>query len=396
MQTKIDRCVIVVLDSLGIGALPDASEFGDAGANTFAHIIEGSGAAYSLPNLAALGLYKSAGLDYRVPRYDGSFAKMACASRAKDTTAGHWELSGLILKEAFPTYPNGFPREIIAEFEEKIGTKTLGNKTASGTEIIRELGAEHIKTLFPIVYTSADSVFQVAAHEKYFGLRRLYEVCAAARAILKGKHAVGRVIARPFTGEPGSFERTSNRRDFSLSPFDRTLLDIIHESGGEVLAVGKIEDIFNKRGISAAFHTGNNAEGMKKTLELIKNKASGKSLIFTNLVDFDMLWGHRRDLKSYAAGLKAFDDFLPELKASMNENDVLFITADHGCDPSFTAHTDHTREYAPLLVYGSRIAAGRDLGVRKTFADLAKTIADIFSLDGIKNGESFKKEILNP
>ena len=336
----------------------------------------------------------NSGLDLPKTKIIGCYGKMACASPAKDTTAGHWELSGIILDKAFPTYPNGFPKEVISEFEKLIGTKTLGNCTASGTEIIQRLGDEHCRTGYPIVYTSADSVFQIAAHEKTFGLEKLYDICRAARKMLTGEHAVGRVIARPFIGDHGNYTRTENRRDYSLDPFETTILDKIKNSGKQVVAVGKIEDIFNGKGITKALHTHNNTSGMAETLELtVKNDVS-QGLIFTNLVDFDMLWGHRRDVKAYAAGLKAFDDYLPKLIQALKTDDILIITADHGCDPTFTKHTDHTREYVPLLVYGKNIKQDVNLGARNTFADVAQTIADAFGLEPMKNGTSFLGEIV--
>ena len=391
----MSRCVIIVLDGAGIGAMPDAARFGDEGANTLAHTLAVAGGGFYLPNMAALGLYNLLGLPLEA-ELKGAYAKLACASPAKDTTAGHWELAGLILQNALPTYPNGFPAVIIEEFERAIGTKTLGNCTASGTEIIARLGEEHLRTGFPIVYTSADSVFQIAAHESAFGLERLYRACTLARALLKGTHAVGRVIARPFEGTPGNFVRTANRRDYSLKPFAPTILDAVKDAGGEVVAIGKIEDIFSGCGITRTFHTSCNREGMERTLAEVSSGA-GKTpaLIMTNLVDFDMAWGHRRNAAAYANGLKEFDDFLPALLAALSPQDVLFITADHGCDPTFMRHTDHTREYVPLLIYGSAILKGANAGVRSTFADVAQTIADILGLPRQRSGTSFKEEIWN-
>jgi phosphopentomutase len=322
---------------------------------------------------------------------------MACASPAKDTTAGHWELAGIILDKPFPVYPNGFPSDVIKEFEKKIGTKIIGNTTASGTEIISRLGDEHCRTGYPIVYTSADSVFQIAAHEQVFGLEKLYKICAIARQMLTGKHAVGRVIARPFTGTSGNYSRTLNRRDYSLTPSEPTILDRVKDIQGSVIGVGKIEDIFNKAGITKAIHTSSNREGFLATLELVKKQVSSgaeqRTIIFSNLVDFDMHWGHRRDTEAYAKGLKEFDNWLPELLAALKEEDVLIITADHGCDPTFKKHTDHTREYVPLIVCGKKINSGVDLGVRKSFADVAQTIADAFRLKPMTNGVSFAREL---
>lgn len=387
------RVILLVLDSAGVGALPDAGIYGDSAANTLGHVFDAMGPSYALPNLAALGLYNL--LAGRRPTPDivnGAYGKMMCASPAKDTTAGHWELAGLVLDKAFPVYPNGFPADLIAAFERRIGTRVLGNKTASGTAIIAELGAEHCRTGYPIVYTSADSVFQVAAHETAFGLERLYDICRTARALLSGEHAVGRVIARPFTGGPGSFTRTENRRDFSLEPPRTTLLDRIKNTGGSVVAIGKIEDIFNGRGITRAYHTTDNLAGMRRTREALADTAhDGPALIFTNLVDFDMRWGHRRDTAGYAQGLRAFDDFLPEIMAALSDDDLLMLTADHGCDPTVKTHTDHTREYAPLLVYGKQVRRGAELGVRRSFADVAQTVCDLFSLERMAQGESFKR-----
>lgn len=385
----INRCIVIILDSAGIGAMPDAPQFGDEGANTLKHIMEAMGENYYLPNMAKLGLYNLLSLHGK-ENIVGSFGKLSCASPAKDTTAGHWELSGLVLKKPFPTYPHGFPEDIISKFEELIGKKVIGNCTASGTEIIKTLGSEHVASGCPIVYTSADSVFQIAAHEETFGLKKLYEICRIARELLCGEHAVGRVIARPFTGSDGNFVRTPRRRDFSVAPFGTTILDLVKKNGGEVTGIGKIEDIFNGRGLTKTIHTENNAEGMRCTLEeVISSPKSTPSLILTNLVDFDMIWGHRRDVLSYAAGLFEFDAFLPSLLKALGEDDMLFITADHGCDPTYKKHTDHTREYVPLLVYGDKIKGGIDLGIRSTFADVGQSISDVFGLPPMENGASF-------
>ncbi len=394
----INRFIVIVLDSVGIGAMPDAEKYGDFGSDTLGHVLDAMGAGFDLPNLARLGLYgllkkkRVSGEEVK-----GSYGKMMCLSPAKDTTAGHWEMAGAVLDKPFPVYPNGFPKEVISEFEAIIGTKTLGNIAASGTEIINRLGDEHVRTGYPIVYTSADSVFQIAAHEGTFGLEKLYQICLAARGMLKGSHAVGRVIARPFTGENGSYTRTGNRRDFALSPPKPTILDRVKDSGGNVFAVGKIEDIFNKAGITESIHAHTNDECFLATLKLVsgavREDSAKKSLIFSNLVDFDMLWGHRRDVKSYGKSLKEFDDSLPSLLDKMRESDVLAITADHGCDPTFKKHTDHTREYVPLLVYGKKVKNGVDLGTRSTFADLAQTIAEALDLEPVNYGRSFAKEL---
>lgn len=397
MSETINRFIIIVLDSVGVGELPDAGLYGDEGCNTLGHIFAAMGASYALPNLAGLGLYNILGRSGAQAKLNGSFGKMACASPAKDTTAGHWELAGLVLEKAFPVYPNGFPAEVIGEFEKLAGTKSLGNIAASGTEIIKRLGDEHCRTGFPIVYTSADSVFQIAAHEEAFGLERLYDLCVAARKMLSGEHAVGRVIARPFTGRSGAYIRTANRRDFSLSPFEPTILDRVKDAGGSVTAVGKIEDIFNKAGITRSVAAHSNRESFSAALELVKNKKApaygGREIVFANLVDFDMLWGHRRDVQAYAKGIKEFDDMLPQLLAALKSGDALIITADHGCDPAFTRHTDHTREYVPLLVCGGGVKAGVNLGVRGSFADVAQTIADAFRLKPMRRGISFAREL---
>ncbi|MFN3966266.1 MAG: phosphopentomutase [Endomicrobiia bacterium] len=413
------KIIIIVLDGVGVGALPDAEKYNDTGANTLGNIAK-SIKNFDLPNLAKLGLYNL--LLPTLPLYHsttdliGSYGKMAEASNGKDTPIGHWEITGVITENPMPTYPQGFPKDLIEKFEKAIGTKTLGNYPCSGTEIIKQLGEQHYKTGYPIVYTSADSVFQIAAHEdpKIFGLERLYKICEIARKMLVYPHNVGRVIARPFIGTPGNFKRTSNRRDYSIEPPEETLLDKIKKSGGEVIAIGKIEDIFAGRGITKAVHTVDNKDGMKKTLEVVQSSDSrytmrnfelrtlrnselrtlNYELIFANLVDFDMLWGHRRDVEAYYNGLKDFDNFLPELQNTMSEEDILFITADHGCDPTHKKHTDHTREYVPLLVYGKKLKSGINLGVRNTFADLGQTIADFLGLSPLKNGKSFKKEIL--
>ena len=415
-MSDINRVILIVLDSVGIGELPDADKYNDVGANTLGHIFEKMDEDFVLENMGKLGLYNlvPSPYGYKPKEVIGCYGKMATLSPAKDTTAGHWELSGIVLDKPFPTYPNGFPREIIEEFEKQIGTKVLGNCVASGTEIIQRLGEEHLKTGYPIVYTSADSVFQIAAEETtFFGLGKLYNICEIARKILVGKHAVGRVIARPFIKrEDGTFERTPNRKDYSLPPVAQTILDKISDIGGAVTSVGKIEDIFNMRGISAHYHTMGNSSGIQKTIEAITepklssfspegierfvedDEPERKKLVFTNLVDFDMLWGHRRNVEAYAQGLKFFDRHLPNIMDIMCENDLLIITADHGCDPTYIKHTDHTREYVPLLVYSPAIKQNVNLGTRKTLADVAQTIADIFETGPMKNGTSFKDEIL--
>ncbi|AIS51648.1 phosphopentomutase DeoB [Thermoanaerobacter kivui] len=384
------RVILIVLDSVGVGELPDAYKFGDEGSNTLGHVTEKTGV--ELPNMGRLGLGNIIPLKSvpENPNAIGGYGKMAEKSAGKDTTTGHWEIAGLITEKPFPTYPHGFPEEIIKEFEKRIGRKVLGNKPASGTEIIKELGEEHVKTGYPIVYTSADSVFQVAAHEDVIPLEELYRICEIAREILKGDHAVGRVIARPFTGTPGNFVRTGNRRDFSLKPFEPTVLDMLKEAGYEVFAIGKIEDIFAGQGITEKNHTINNDEGITATIKAMDDIKNG--LIFTNLVDFDMLYGHRNDVEGYAKALKHFDNRLPEIMGKLTKEDLLIITADHGCDPT-TPSTDHSREYVPLLVYSPSMKHGINLGVRSTYSDVAATIAEIFKVGPTKHGTSFLKEL---
>ncbi|MGE5678593.1 MAG: phosphopentomutase, partial [Pseudomonadota bacterium] len=322
----------------------------------------------------------------------GCYGKALELSPGKDTTTGHWEMAGIKLDQAFPTFPHGFPQELLEEFEKAIGTKTIGNEVASGTEIIARLGDKHVATGYPIVYTSADSVFQIAAHEEVIPLARQYEICEIARGLLKGKYAVGRVIARPFLGTSGSYKRTTNRRDFSLKPVKKTMLDIIKENGLSVQAVGKIEDIFAGEGMTEAVHTKGNMDGVDKTLEYM---ATGKpGLIFTNLVDFDMVYGHRNDVDGYANALKEFDSRLPEIIAAMRDEDVLIITADHGCDPT-TSSTDHSREYIPVLIYGKHLKAGVNLGIRRGFGDIGATVLDLLGFAAEIEGTSFKMEITN-
>ena len=390
------RAIIVVLDSVGIGALPDAADFGDAGSNTLVNIKKARPQT-DLSHLCALGLGNIQGegvaLLGKVEVPKGAFGKMAEKSIGKDTTTGHWEIAGIITKKPFPTYTEtGFPKEVIDAFEAAIGTKCIGNYAASGTVIIQDLGPEHVKTGYPIVYTSADSVFQIAAHEDVIPVEKLYEICEKARKILTGEHGVARVIARPFIGnEKEGFTRTKNRRDFSLEPTGVTILDLAKEKGMEVVAIGKIEDIFEHRGMTKADHTANNAEGIEKTLQFMKEEFAG--ILFTNLVDTDMIYGHRNDVEGYASALEYFDHKLPEILSLMKEEDILFITADHGCDPT-TASTDHSREYVPVLVYGKKVKEGVDLGVRKTFADLGQTISDYLGLGAAFEAESFLADIL--
>ncbi|MFA5524260.1 MAG: phosphopentomutase [Tissierellales bacterium] len=389
----INNITLIVLDSLGIGELPDANLYGDEGSNTLGNILRNK-KDVRLKNLSKLGLGQIEGVEglKTLENVVGSYGRLSERSVGKDTTTGHWEISGIILDKPFPTFPNGFPDEIIEEFEELIGTRILGNKVASGTTIIEELGEEHINTGYPIVYTSADSVFQIAAHENIIQIDKLYELCEIARKIMKGKYAVGRVIARPFEGKPGSFERTTNRKDFSLKPTGKTMLDFIEEAGLEVMAVGKIEDIFSGQGITKSVHTVDNMDGVEKTIKYIKERNRG--LIFANLVDFDMKYGHRNDVDGYAKALEEFDYRIPDIIESLKEDEVLMITADHGCDPT-TASTDHSREYVPIIIYGDRIKKGVNLGTRKSFSDIGATILDLLGLDGISNGESFASLILD-
>lgn len=386
------RIIIMVLDSVGMGELPDAPKYGDTGSNTLGNIaaaVKG----FTLPNLEMLGLGCIDGIRgyAAVKNPVGCFARMAERSAGKDTTTGHWEIAGITLENPFPLYPKGFPDDVVSRFEAAIGTKTLGNYAASGTEIIKQLGQQHVLTGYPIIYTSADSVFQIAAHEEIIPIEKLYEICKKARSILTGEYAVGRVIARPFIGVEGSFIRTDRRRDFSLNPIKKTVLEYIKEKGLEVKAVGKIEDIFAGQGITEAVHIHNNMDGVNKTLDYIRQKFNG--LIFTNLVEFDMNFGHRNDVKGYAGALSQFDERLPEILSALDDDDILVITADHGCDPT-TGSTDHSREYVPLLVYGRKLKQGVNLGTRKTFADLAQTLSEIFATDGSFEAQSFYKDVL--
>jgi phosphopentomutase len=389
---KIKRVNIIVLDSVGIGALPDAADFGDEGAATLQNTAKAVGG-LKLPNLESFGLGNIAEIEgvAKVDKSKAAFAKMAEESNGKDTTTGHWEIAGIISKDPFRTYPDGFPAEVMDQFHQAIGRESLANKPASGTVIIEELGEEHMKTGKPIVYTSADSVFQIAAHEDIISIPELYEMCEKAREILQGEHAVARVIARPFVGEPGNFERTANRKDYSLTPPEKTVLNHLKDAGHKVMAVGKIENIYAGEGITDAVHTKSNMDGVDKTLDYLKNEKEG--LIFTNLVDFDSKYGHRRNPQAYAEALESFDTRLPEIMEQLNKEDLLIIIADHGCDPTYKG-TDHTREYVPLLVYGEQVTAGTELGVRETFSDIAATLSEVFGVEGTGNGTSFLEEIV--
>jgi phosphopentomutase len=384
--------VLIVLDSVGIGGAPDAAAYGDHGSATLPHVASAVGG-IALPHLAEFGLGNLARVD-GVPPTDaarGAFGILTERSAGKDTTTGHWELMGVVLDDPFPTYPHGFPTDIIAELERRTGRPTIGNKVASGTEIIDELGEEHMRTGAPIVYTSADSVFQIAAHEGVVPLDELYEICRAARAILSGPHEVGRVIARPFVGAPGSFERTANRHDYSRLPPADTVLDEIVRAGLEVRGVGKIHDIFAGRGVSHSRPTRSNADGIDAVIA--ETAAIERGLVFANLVDFDQSYGHRNDPAGYAHALEEFDARVPEIVATLDDDDVLIVTADHGNDPT-TLSTDHSRERVPLLVSGARVAGGTDLGVRSSFADCGATIADLLGVSSGAAGTSFAGAIL--
>ncbi|MFM8551200.1 MAG: phosphopentomutase [Nitrospiraceae bacterium] len=383
----VQRVVLIVLDGLGVGALPDAPAYGDAGSNTLGHVAEAAGC-LRLPNLQGLGLGHIGtftGLS-QVSEPDACFGKMAVQSKGKDTTVGHWELTGLVTDKPFPTYPNGFPAELIDAFESAIGRKVLGNRSASGTDIIRDLGDEHLRSGSPIVYTSADSVFQIAAHEDVVPVEELYRMCLTARRLLRPPHQVARVIARPFTGTPGEFVRTVHRRDFSLEPPCPTLLDLLKAAGYSVVGIGKIDDIFKGRGLTRSVHTATNRDGMLETSRALDTVPRG--LIFVNLVEFDMLYGHRKDAEGYARALVEFDHWLPELLGALRQGDLLCITGDHGNDPVMPG-TDHSREYVPLLAYGPRLARGGNLGVRRSLADLGQTIADALHVKRLPWGESF-------
>lgn len=382
------RVFLVILDGVGAGALPDAGHFGDEGSNTLANTAEAVGGLH-LPVMESWGLgniTRIAGVD-PVERPEAVWGRMAEASPGKDTTTGHWEMMGVILSRPFPTYPRGFPAEVMAAFARATGREALGNKPASGTEIIEELGPEHLKTGRPIVYTSADSVFQIAAHEEVIPLPELYRICQAAREILQGEHMVSRVIARPFAGRPGAFYRTGGRKDFSVSPPEETLLDFISARGVKTIGVGKIEDIFNGRGLTGSFRTGGNRETIAKVRELVRTEKP-PALIFANCVDFDSLYGHRNDAAGFARALEEIDGRLGEIAAVLGEEDLLIVTADHGNDPT-TVSTDHSREYVPLLITGKRVKKGLPVGTRKTFADLSAAIARVFSFDNWEKGTPF-------
>jgi phosphopentomutase len=385
------RVIWIVLDSVGIGPLPDAADYGDTGRNTLGHIA--SSRELSLPNLARLGLANIEPLAHLAPTSSPAacYGKGATRSPGKDTTTGHWEMAGVWLDQAFPVYPDGFPPEVIEPFEQAIGRKILGNKPASGTEIIKELGEEHMRTRRPIVYTSGDSVFQIAAHEAVIPIRELYRMCEIARKMLDGPHRVGRVIARPFAGGLGSFKRTERRHDYAVDPPKPMLMDVLESRSVPVFGIGKIHDIYNGRGLGDYVTTKSNADGMEKIRLALVERLAG--LIFANLVDFDMLYGHRKDVEGFARSLEEFDEwlglFLPELKTS----DLLLITADHGCDPDPAwPTTDHSREYVPILAYSPALRSGENLGVRSTLADMGQTVAENFG-GTIPHGTSFLSEL---
>jgi phosphopentomutase len=385
-----DRVALIVLDSVGMGEMPDAAAWGDAGADTLGHICETR--EVNLPNLQAWGLGNAHPLRNVPPAAEprAAYGRCALRSNGKDTTTGHWEMAGIILEKAFPTYPHGFPPGIIDEFiRETHVPGILGNYPASGTEIIKELGAEHVRTGKPIVYTSADSVFQIAAHEEVIPLARLYEICETARKILRGENEVGRVIARPFLGEPGAFYRTENRHDYAVPPPRENMLVELSSAGLDVVAIGKIASIYDSEGVTRELPGKNNDQSIDETIRALRDDSRG--LVFSNLVDFDMLYGHRRDAEGYARALEHFDTRLPEIVSAMRDTDLIIITADHGNDPTYRG-TDHTREYVPLIVHGTRARAGVNLGTRPSLADIGQTIAENFSLR-LGAGESFLSSV---
>lgn len=385
------RVFLIVLDGVGIGALPDAGDYGDAGSHTLRHVAEAAGG-LRVPTLERLGLGRIESLPGVRAVVDprGSYGRMAERSKGKDSTTGHWEMAGIVSERPFPTYPRGFPEDLLERFSRRVERGWLGNVAASGTEIIGRLGEEHQRTGKLIVYTSADSVFQIAAHEQTVPLPELYEACRIARGLLTGEHAVGRVIARPFVGAPGEYKRTANRRDFSLTPPSATLLDRLTERGHQVFTIGKVDELFAGRGVAEAVHTKDNGEGESLLCELARK--GGDGLVFANLVDFDQQYGHRNDPAGFARALEQFDGRAAELLGSIRSDEICMITADHGNDPT-TPSTDHSREYVPLLVAGPRVRAGGDLGTRETFADIAATIAEMFSVTMPTAGRSFLREV---
>jgi phosphopentomutase len=385
-KKSFNRIILIVLDSVGIGAMPDADRWGDAGSDTLGHIFKSSD--IKVPNLQQYGLGNIRSLDKCPPAKEprAAFGRATLRSNGKDTTTGHWEMAGIVLERAFPTYPNGFPAEIIEEFITKADIPgVLGNIPASGTEIIKELGEEHIRTGKPIVYTSADSVFQIAAHEEIVPIKELYRLCETARSILTGEHEVGRVIARPFIGSPGEFIRTENRHDYAIPPPHENLLTSLSKIDLDVICIGKIASLYDHMGVTEELPAKNNEQTIEQTINAIKRDTRG--LIFSNLVDFDMLYGHRRDVKGYARALEYFDSCLPQIESVMHKDDLLILTADHGNDPTFRG-TDHTREYVPVICYGKNARGNVDLGTRESLADIGQTIAENFGVQ-LNNGKSF-------
>jgi phosphopentomutase len=391
-MSELKRAILVVLDGVGVGANPDAAAYGDEGASSLEHCARAIGG-LQLPHLGRLGLGNITPVVGTPPTAHaaGAYGRMAEAAAGKDSTTGHWEMTGVVLRKPLPTYPEGFPPEVVEAFEQAIGRQVMGNTAASGTEIIQELGEQHMRTGQPILYTSADSVFQVAAHQEVLPLEELYHICQVAREqIMIGEHAVGRVIARPFLGRPGHFTRTEHRRDFSLAPPGPTLLDVLKKAGRDVIGIGKIEDLFAGRGLTARDHTETNREGMQATLDWLERDFSG--LLFVNLVEFDMLWGHRRDSQGYAQALREVDEWFVHVQQQMRSGDMIVFTADHGVDPTYRG-TDHTREHVPLLIHGEPVQAGVDLGVRPTYADLGQTLAQAFDVGPLAAGTSFARSI---
>ena len=389
MENK-KRVFLIVLDSFGIGEMPDAKKYGDEGSNTLAAIVKSK--KYKTPNLEKLGLFNIEGVDCKedVENPQASFARLAESSHGKDTTTGHWEMAGIISEKPFPTFPNGFPEDFLEEYSERVGRKILCNKPYSGTEVIKDYGKEHLETGALIVYTSADSVFQVAGHEDVISLEELYRCCEIAREMLQGDLGVGRVIARPFVGKEGSFERTRNRHDYALDPTGPIVMDDLVKNGFDSIGVGKIYDIFAGKSVEESYKMEDNIDGMNITLDLCDKDFNG--LCFVNLVDFDMIYGHRNDVDGYANAASEFDKQLGQMMDKLREDDIVIITADHGCDPS-TESTDHSREYVPMIIFGDKIKAGIDLKTRNTFADIGKTIADIFGIESPIPGTSFYKEV---
>ena len=390
----INRVIIMVLDGFGVGEAPDAKKYGDEGSNTLAGIFNNT--TLNIPNMQKMGIYNIDGVNVgeKVQKTIGAYGKNQEQADGKNSPVGHWEMSGYIKHPGFTTYPNAFPKKLIDEFIDKTGVKgILCNEVGSGTEILKRFGEEHIRTGYPIIYTSADSVFQIAAHEDIIPVEKLYEICRITREMLDNpEYNIGTVIARPFVGDKAeNFTRTYNRRDYESSTFGRTMLDVMYENNKDVIAIGKIEDLFSGRGITKAIHTSGNADGIEQTINEIDKETEG--LIFTNLVDTDMLYGHRNDIQGYAKALEYFDSKLPEIMKKLKDTDMLIITGDHGNDPS-TPSTDHSREYTPMLIFGKDIKENVNLGTRETFADISATILDIFNLPKLRNGMSFRNKIM--